>query len=216
MKRLGLAAAALAMLAAAGGAQAADKPKHEAPAQAGAKQAPLSPADQRAQFLSFFFIKTCLANMGHPEILEQMVAPGQQFALPPASPEVAKAFLGGQPGKAWVGPPPAGETLLVQWDSGLCTVFIRDLDPALFERNLKDFFHNQGWFKLVETLRKPGELTEIRYDLVPQGEYRAQLKEKVTNGQEPETKLELLMTTSPKKDGPFQIGLAPGLKGAPR
>lgn len=208
MKRLGLAAAAVAVMAVASGAQAADKPKAAAPAQTASKSA----ADQRAQFLSYFFIKTCLANLGHPDILEQMVAPGQQFALPPAAPEVAQAFLGGKPGKAWIGPPPAGEALLVQWDSGLCTVFVRDLDPALFERNLKDFFHEQGWFKLVETQRKPGELTEIRYDMVPQGEYRAQIKEKITKGREPETKLELLMTTSRKKDAPFQIGLAAGMK----
>lgn len=73
--------------------------------------------------------KTCIEAGGQPQALKKLVAPKEDFALPPLSGKRAEVFLAGRAGSVWHLPPQLGEAALAMTDDGTCSVFLGEIDP---------------------------------------------------------------------------------------
>jgi len=130
-----------------------------------------------AEVASKTFILGCVAHYGALDQLRDKLQPGHDLYLPQLPAAEARPFLHGRPGEVYVRPDAGVSLALIKADDE-CVVFVRKVHTDKLYRQLeKDLRVAVGESFTVRAGGKEtkGAMTAQFIDLLPAGEYRAEL-----------------------------------------
>ncbi|CAA7613183.1 conserved exported hypothetical protein [Candidatus Terasakiella magnetica] len=136
-----------------------------------------APKTDVAEVASNTFVRACAAHMGAMDELLAKLQPGRELFLPELKPEVAKTFLNNREGAAFIRAD-AGVTLALLTADDQCMVFVHKVSPDKLYRRLEmDLRRESGQFFAIRNggQEARGPMTARFIDMIPAGEYRAEL-----------------------------------------